>query len=70
MNKVVVIFPTSSSLADFVISHNISNAEINSVEKTLIAPLDDDDILTAIVDYGGHLNVERFLKPATDKKHC
>ena len=45
-------------MAGFLISCQISQAEANTKEGSLIAPLDDDDILTAITDFDAHLNVE------------
>lgn len=61
MKNVVLIFPDTISLASFILASNVSNAEVNTREQTLIAPLDDDDIITACEDYGAHLNTGKAL---------
>lgn len=42
-------------MASFVIAHNIGKVEANSREKSLIGEIDDDDIITAVNEYGGQL---------------
>jgi len=61
MRKVVIIFTDIKKMSDFLLDQNISGAEVNSKEQTLIGVLDEDDIITACAEYDGHLNVE--LKP-------
>ena len=56
MIPVVIIFPDTDKMSDFIIDRNISNAEANSRETSLIAPLAEDDILVACTKYEGHLN--------------
>jgi hypothetical protein len=58
MQQVVIIFPDTEKIADFIMSRPIPRAEVNSREQTLTAPLEEDDIITACTEYGGHLNVE------------
>jgi hypothetical protein len=55
MKKAVLIFPDTQRMADFITSRNICNVEVNSKEQSLIAPLDDDDIIEACSDYKAHL---------------
>jgi len=62
MRKVVIIFPDTEKIAQFILGKNISGAEANSGEQTVTAVLEDDDIITACAEYGGHLNVELELK--------
>ena len=56
MKKVVVIFPDNKSLADFISNHQISHAEADSTEKSLIAALEHDEIIIAVDEYKAHLN--------------
>lgn len=57
MEKAVIIFADNTKLAEFIIKHQVSNAEVNTREQSLIAPLEDEEIITACTEYGGHLNV-------------
>ena len=61
MRMVVIIFSDNEKMTEFILSQNISRAEVNSREQTLTALLDEDDIITAFWEYGDHLHVE--LKP-------
>jgi hypothetical protein len=57
MNQAILIFPDSSSIADFLLENSISNAEVNTLEQKVTAPLSDVDILIACTDYKAvHLN--------------
>lgn len=51
MNRTVLIFPDTSSIADYLIRNSISNAEVQSSELKLTAILSDDDVLTAVEDH-------------------
>jgi len=51
MKKALLLFPDSMSMADFLIKEKISHAEVNSNEQTLIAPLDDKQIVRAETVY-------------------
>jgi hypothetical protein len=55
MKIVVMLFPDTTSIADFVMSERISNAEVNSFEQTLIAPMIDKQIVKAETVYGAIL---------------
>lgn len=52
MKKVILIFPDSATIADFVIIHGISNTEVNSKELTLTAFLTEEQIVIASTMYG------------------
>jgi hypothetical protein len=55
MKKVVLLFPDTTSLADFIMSERINNAEVNSFEQTLVAPMIDTQITKAETVYGAIL---------------
>ncbi len=57
MEKAVIIFADSTKMAQLIIKHQISNAGVNTREQSLIALLEDGEIITACAEYGGHLNV-------------
>ena len=65
MKEVLMIFPDMSRLADFLIDHNVSNVEINSIEQTLVAPLREEEIIIAIEDYGGYLKTHIRREPGS-----
>jgi hypothetical protein len=52
MKKVVLRFPSHLSIVNFVLSQKPTNAEVNSLEQTLIASLSKDDIKLATEGYG------------------
>jgi hypothetical protein len=51
MKQVVLIFPDTSAIADFIVKEKISNAEINSIEQTVISTLTDKQIIDAETIY-------------------
>jgi len=55
MKKSVMIFPDSMSMANFIIREKIRGAEVNSIEKTLVAPMNDKQIVSAETLYGAIL---------------
>jgi hypothetical protein len=58
MKKVVLRFPDHLSIADFVLAQKPKNAEVNSLEQTVIASLNDSDIEIAKEVYGAILRAE------------
>jgi hypothetical protein len=50
-----MIFPDSMSMANFIIREKIRGAEVNSIEKTLVAPMNDKQIVSAETLYGAIL---------------
>jgi hypothetical protein len=58
MNKVVLIFPDQSSIADFILSQSPGNAEVDSLEQSVTAALTPTDIEVAMEMYGAILKAE------------
>jgi hypothetical protein len=59
MKKVVLIFPDTLSMADFILTQRVSNAEVNSVSHTIVAPMTDKQIIIAETEYGAILKALR-----------
>lgn len=57
MKKAVLLFPDTHSMADFILTEKISKAEVNSTERTLVAPLNDMQIVKAETAYKAKLKV-------------
>ena len=55
MKKVLLLFPDSVSMSDFIILTKISHAEVNSKERSLITFLEEDEIINACTKYGALL---------------
>jgi hypothetical protein len=47
MDRIRLVFPDTESIAAFLITYRISNAEVNSLEHSLIAVLSEDQRLIA-----------------------
>jgi hypothetical protein len=58
MNKVILIFPDQSSIADFIVSRSPASAEVDSLEQTVTAALTPTDIEVATELYGAILKAE------------
>jgi len=58
MEKIVLFFPDSKRMSDFILAAMVSNAEANTKETSLIAPLEEKDVITAITEFDARLNVE------------
>jgi hypothetical protein len=52
VEKVVMIFPDTYSMADFLIKEEITNAEANSVEQSIIAIITSKQIEIAEMEFG------------------
>ena len=55
MRKVTLIFADTSSLADFLLTHNIAKAEICSSEQSLTSVLTEDEIIKACTEFSAVL---------------
>jgi len=55
MKKTVMVFPDNTSMANFIIREKIRGAEVNSFEKTLVARMNDKQIVSAETLYGAIL---------------
>jgi hypothetical protein len=55
MKKVVLIFPDTTRMAEFILMHRITKAETNSIECSLSATTTDQVIEIARKQYGAKL---------------
>jgi hypothetical protein len=55
MKKAVLFFPDNASMAEFVIKEKVKQAELNSSEQTLVADMEDEEIIKAETLYGAVL---------------
>ena len=55
MKKVVLTFPDSISMANFIIREKIRGAQVSSFDKILVAPMSDKQIVSAETLYGAVL---------------
>ena len=62
MRSVLLIFPDTKKLSEFLTEAEISNAEVNTGEKSLIAQLPDDQIQVACSKFDAFLKTG-FKKP-------
>jgi hypothetical protein len=63
MKAVILIFPDTTTIAEYVLAHKISKADINSREQSLTAVLTDEEIAVACTQFKAILQSIRF---ATD----
>ena len=56
MTKTLIIFTNTTSMCDFIFSRQLCYTEANSKEGTVIALMNEDDVIDAITDYNAHLN--------------
>ena len=55
MKKVLLSFPDTSSLTEFILLNKISHAEVNSKERSLVTYLEEEKIVTACTKFGALL---------------
>jgi len=55
MQKVLLVFPDVTTMAEFVVKQQVNNAEVNSLEQTLVATIRDEQIEVAEKIYGAFL---------------
>jgi hypothetical protein len=55
MNKVMIIFETTSDIADFIIRRKIRNAHVDSREVSVTAVMNPKDIEFAQTEYNAQL---------------
>jgi hypothetical protein len=63
MKKVVLIFPDTLKMADFIIANNISNVIADSLEQSLTGEMTDDEIITACEEF------DAFAKAVSPFQH-
>ena len=51
MKRVVLIFPDTTTIADFIVKQKVSNAQVDSIEQTLTSSLSDKQIAIAETVY-------------------
>lgn len=68
MKTVVLFFPDTKKMAEFILSQEIFQGEAYTREQSLIARLEEDSVITAILDYGGHLNKEWPFDPVSSNE--
>jgi hypothetical protein len=55
MKKVLLIFPDTTSMADFIIRYRIGNAECNSIECSLLTMLTEREIMIATQNFQAYV---------------
>jgi len=55
MKQVVLIFPSTGSIADFISLNQVKGVLVDSVAQTLSAVLSDEEIAIACTHYGAEL---------------
>jgi len=55
MKKVLLSFPDTSSMTEFILLNETSHAEVNSNERSLITYLDEEEIVKACTEFGALL---------------
>jgi hypothetical protein len=55
MKKVVLIFPDTASIADFVLSHQISNIIIGNLDCSIEGKIPEDKIVIACTRYKAYV---------------
>lgn len=68
MRRTALIFPDTSSLADFIFKHCIQRAEVASHENTLTALLSDQQIVDACTVFKAEMKPEYFFGQFTQSK--
>ena len=57
MNKVVLLFPNTVTLTEFLLRHRISGAEVNTRDRSLTCYLTDTLVLEACTKYQAQLRI-------------
>ena len=55
MKKVLLSFPDTSSMSEFILLNKTSHAEVNSNERSLITYLEEEEIVKACTEFGALL---------------
>ena len=55
MKKVVLIFPSTSNMADFILLYRIKGVLVSSSERSLSATLSEREIVIACTQFGAEL---------------
>jgi len=52
MKKIGMVFPDNTSMSNFIIREKITSAEVDPYQKTLVAPMNDKQMVIAETFYG------------------
>ena len=52
MERAVLLLPDTKNMSQFLIEEDVKSAEVNSLEQTLVAPMDHCKIIRAETIYG------------------
>lgn len=55
MERMVLVFPNTSSIVSFLMQHDVRNAEVNSLEQSLTCDLSEEDVINAVNEYGCYI---------------
>jgi len=55
MEKVVLLFPNTVSISNFLLQYRIAGLEVNSRERSVIGSLTSDQIMAACTQYNAYL---------------
>jgi hypothetical protein len=58
MRKVTLIFPHTGAMADFLITHKIARAEVNSSQRSVAVTLNEDLIVVACSRYNAEIKAK------------
>lgn len=57
MNKVILVFPNTSSLSDFIFKYRICGIEVSTRDRSLSGYISDEQVLTACAQYQAQLTI-------------
>jgi hypothetical protein len=63
MNQVVLLFPDTIALTEFLLKHRISGAEVNTRERSLTCKITDSLVLEACTKYQAQIQIKAGLVP-------
>jgi hypothetical protein len=63
MNEVVLLFPDTITLTEFLLMYRVPGAEVNTLECSLTCKLTDKQILIACTKHQAHLQVKAEITP-------
>jgi hypothetical protein len=55
VKQVVLVFPSASSMADFILLYQVKGALVNSIAQSMSAVLSEGEIVAACTKYGAEL---------------
>jgi hypothetical protein len=55
MSEVILKFPSSNHIADFIVNHNLKSVEVDSARLIVKGYLTEDELITACHEYQARL---------------